>query len=53
MIPEFIIWNGDRYTVPGMDALEAWIIDTVCETPDGDIVEPDHPDSWLCLLGLS
>jgi hypothetical protein len=24
----------------------------VCETPWGDIVEPDHPKSWLRILGL-
>jgi hypothetical protein len=24
----------------------------VCETPWGDIVEPDHPKSWLRVLGL-
>jgi hypothetical protein len=26
--------------------------DCVCETPWGDIVEPDHPKSWLRILGL-
>jgi hypothetical protein len=35
-----------------MDQLEAWVLDSVCETPEGDIVEPDHPDSWLSLLRL-
>jgi len=35
-----------------MAELEFWMFDSVCETPDGDIVEPDHPDSWLALLGI-
>lgn len=53
MLPEFIIWNGNRYTLPEVAALESWSCATVCETPDGDIVTPDHPDGWLCLLGLN
>jgi hypothetical protein len=24
----------------------------VCETPEGDTVEPDHPHSWLRILKL-
>ena len=38
--------------VPSIDACQEWTIDSVCPTPDGDIVEPDHPDAWLRLLGL-
>jgi hypothetical protein len=38
--------------VPSTEELEAWVSDSVCETPDGDIVEPDHPHSWLSILGL-
>ncbi len=52
-LPTTINWKGDDYETPSEDALEFWIVDSVCETPDGDIVEPDHPDSWLSLLGLS
>jgi len=51
-LPKTIIWNGQKYEVPDMDQIEEWVWDSVCETPDGDIVEPDHPDSWLSLLGL-
>ena len=52
-LPETVRWNGDEYAVPALDEIEFWIFDSVCETPDGDIVEPDQPDSWLALLGLS
>jgi len=49
-LPETIIWNGQEYEVPDMDLIEQWVWDSVCETPEGDTVEPDHPDSWLSLL---
>ena len=51
-LPKTIVWRGQVYEVPSMDEIEAWIYDSVCETPDGDRVEPDHPDSWLYLLGF-
>ena len=51
-LPSSITWNGCQYDVPGMAELEAMVFDSVCETPAGDTVEPDHPDSWLSLLGL-
>ena len=51
-LPATITWNGDDYPTPSGDAIEFWVLDSICETPDGDIVEPDHPDSWLSLLGL-
>ena len=38
--------------LPSMDAMAEWTMDSVCPTPDGRILEPDHPDSWLRLLGL-
>lgn len=43
--------------LPGEEQLEAWVFDSVCETPTGFSVEPDGhgPDgcpSWLMLLGL-
>ena len=47
-----ITWQGDDYDLPTEAEIEFWAHDSVCETPDGDIVEPDHPDSWLSLLGL-
>ena len=49
---KYIIWNGEKHEVPSMEILQEWIIDSVCETPDGDMVEHDHPDSWFMLLGL-
>ncbi len=47
-----ITWRGEVYPRPSDESLEFWSLDSVCETPDGDIVEPDHSDSWLSLLGL-
>lgn len=49
---EVLEWRGEVYDVPCEADLEAWVFDSVCETPDGVTVEPDHPDSWLRLLGL-
>ena len=45
-------WNGKWYEVPSMAAFHEWTMDSVCPTPDGDDVEPDHEDSWLRLAGL-
>jgi len=38
--------------LPTMADVESWIIDSIVDSPAGDSVEPDHPDSWLSLLGL-
>lgn len=51
-LPTALNWKNQTYEVPDLDQLEVWVIDSVCETPEGDIVEPDHPDSWLSLLGI-
>ena len=51
-LPTTINWKNQTWPVPHMDQLEEWVMDSVCETPDGDCVEPDHPDSWLSLLNL-
>jgi hypothetical protein len=40
------------YEVPTMENIEEWTFDSICLTPADDEVEPDHPDSWLSLLGL-
>ena len=40
------------YDIPCLEDLEEWTFDSVCFTPAGDDVEPDHPDSWLSILGL-
>lgn len=36
---------------PTAEQLQFWMFDGVAETPDGERVEPDHPDSWISLLG--
>jgi hypothetical protein len=35
-----------------MEDMEEWVFDSTCLTPDEDEVEPDHPHSWLSILGL-
>ena len=40
------------YEIPSNEDLEEWSFDSVCFTPGDDEVEPDHPDSWLSILGL-
>ena len=40
------------YELPSFEDIEAWSFDSVCPTPDESEVEPDHPDSWLRLLGM-
>ena len=51
-LPQSIVWRGKVYDVPSIDELEEWMCDSGCETPEGDWVEPDHPDSWLRVLGM-
>lgn len=52
------IWWQNGQSLPGwvplpsIDAMMEWTMDSCCPTPDGRILEPDHPDSWLRLLGL-
>lgn len=45
-------WRSKWWEVPTMEQVEEWTFDSVCETPAGDIIEPDADDSWLRLLGL-
>ena len=52
-IPPTLVWRGRVYDTPDLAQLQHWVFEDVCETPEGDIVEPDHPDSWLSLLGLN
>lgn len=40
------------YEIPSNEDIEEWSFDSVCFTPGDDEVEPDHPDSWLSLLGM-
>ena len=47
-----ITFKGELYRVPTLEEVEEWVFDSVCFTPDEDEVEPDHPHSWLSILGL-
>ena len=47
-----IIWKRELMPVPTMEEVEEWVFDSVCFTPDDDEVEPDHPHSWLSILGM-
>lgn len=40
------------YEIPCMGELEEMSFDSTALTPAEDDVEPDHPDSWLSLLGM-
>jgi len=40
------------YQVPTMAEVEEWTFADTVPTPADDDLEPDHPDSWLRLLGL-
>src|SRR5690606_34111181 len=50
-LPETIIWKGNEHEVPDLAETEEFVFDSVGETPNGEAVEADHPDSWLSLLG--
>lgn len=52
VIDSKVTWKGREYDPPSLGELREWQSDSVCETPDGEQVEPDHPDSWLILLGM-
>jgi hypothetical protein len=45
-------WRSKWWEVPTMEQVEAWTLDSVCETPNGDMIEPDADGSWLRLLKL-
>lgn len=47
-----ILWRGKYWPAPTDAELELWTLDSVCETPDGRMVEPDNSESWLTILGL-
>jgi len=41
------------YEVPTNGDAEEWLFDNSdCLTPNGDAIEPDHPDSWFSLLAF-
>lgn len=45
-------WRSKWWVVPTMEDVQRWTLDSVCETPAGDIIEPDAEGSWLRLLNL-
>ena len=45
-------WRSKWWEIPTMEQVQAWTLDSVCETPAGDIIEPDADGSWLRLLNL-
>ena len=45
-------WGGEWVLIPSLAEFQEWTMDSVCPTPDGDMVEPDAPNSWLSLVGL-
>lgn len=47
-----IFFDGEWCPVPTMGTIEDCVLDSTCPTPTEDEVEPDHPDSWLSILGL-
>lgn len=42
----------DWYDIPTNEDIEEQSFDSIAFTPAEDEVEPDHPDSWLRILGL-
>jgi hypothetical protein len=51
--PSLVHTVSDWYDIPTSKEIERWLFDPLCLTPDDDTVGPDHPDSWLSLLGLN
>jgi hypothetical protein len=45
-------WRSKWWPVPAMEQVEEWTMDSLCETPDGDLVEHDDDSAWMRLLGL-
>jgi hypothetical protein len=50
-------WRMGVESLPSMDTIAEWVVDSVCETVTGEIVEPDGvgsdgAPSWLLALGL-
>lgn len=43
---------ADWYQVPLIGEIEDWTLGSVACTPCDDDCEPDHPDSWLRILGM-
>ena len=55
--PLWVEWSGERFYTPQFEAIDLWVHDSVCETLDGQQVEPDGVGpigcpSWLLALGI-
>jgi putative heme iron utilization protein len=56
-LPETITYKGEQFETPDWETMEEWLMDSICETLDGCIVEHDgrcphgYP-SWFLALGL-
>ena len=55
--PLWVEWQGERFYTPQFQEIEAWVYDSVCETLDGQTIEPDGIacngcPSWLLALGI-
>ena len=48
----YVKFKNEWYGVPTMEEIEEMVFDSVCTTPEEDEVEPDHPHSWLFILGM-
>lgn len=56
-LPEWVEWKGERFHTPDYEVIEQFVTDSVADSLDGEIVEPDGYDyngypSWLLVLGL-
>jgi len=53
LTPVLRLWfRHEWFDVPIIAQCMEWTVDGMSETPDGQSVEPDDPDSWLSLLGI-
>jgi len=57
-LPVWVEWDGERFDTPDIDQVGRWIIGSVCESIEGDRIEPDGVTfsgcpSWLLVLGFA
>jgi len=53
----WVEWEGERFDTPSFEEIREWVYDSVCETLDGQTIEPDGVayngcPSWLLALAL-
>ena len=55
-LPEYVVWENEKFETPDLEQIRYWVYDSVCETLEGDRIEPDGYyngcPSWLIALGL-